>query len=346
VSGDYLWDRSGPRDPEIVRLERLLAPFGQADPAPSLRAGSAHRSRRISRAFVVATVTAAAAAMVLVAVVYRGSTADAAGFRVTTIAGDPTIGSRPIGGGGRLPSGRWIETDANARAAIDIADIGRVELDPGSRLRLVSTRPGDYRMHLVLGTIRAHIWAPPGQFSVETPSATTVDLGCAYSLTVGDDGGGLVRVTSGWVGFEWQGRESFIPAGAVCVTRPAIGPGTPYFDDVSDAFRSAIDVIDAGDLRRPGALVERREAIDRVLREAREKDVVTLWHLLGRLEPGERDRVFDVLARYVPPPASVTRDGIRGGDHAMLDAWWNRLGLGTTDWWRAWKQQWRDRSPR
>ena len=346
MSGDYLWDRSGPRDPDVVRFERILAPFGQADPAPPLRAGSAHRARRISRAFVVATVTAAAAAIVLVAVVYRGPTADAAGFRVTTIAGAPTIGSRSIGGSGRLPSGRWIETDANARAAIDIADIGRVELDSDSRLGLVSNRPGDYRMHLVRGTIQARIWAPPGQFSVETPSATTVDLGCAYSLTVGDDGAGVVRVTSGWVGFEWQGRESFIPAGAVCVTRPAIGPGTPYFDDVSDAFRSAIDVIDAGNPRRPGGVVERRAAIERVLGEARDKDVVTLWHLLSRLEPGERDRVFDVLARFVPPPASVTRDGIRAGDHTMLDAWWDRLGLGTTDWWRTWKQQWRDRSPR
>jgi hypothetical protein len=346
VSGDYLWDRTGPRDPEVVRLERLLASLGQADPAPALRAWLPGRRRRISLPFVVAAVTAAAAVIALVAVVYRGRTTDAAGFRVTTIAGAPTIGSRPVGGLGRLPPGRWIETDASARAAIEIADIGRVDLDPGSRLGLLSTRPGDYRMHLVRGTLRALIWAPPGQFSVETPSATTVDLGCAYSLTVGDDGAGLVRVTSGWVGFEWQGRESFIPAGAVCVTRPAIGPGTPYFDDVSDGFRSAIDVIDAGDPRRPAAAVERRAAIDRVLGEARDKDVVTLWHLLSRLEPEERDRVFAALARYVPPPSSVTREGIRAGDHAMLDAWWDRLGLGTTNWWRTWKQQWRDRSPR
>jgi hypothetical protein len=346
VSGDYLWDRTGPRDPEVVRLERLLAPLGQADPAPALRVWSDRRPRRISPAFVVAALTAAAAVIALVAVVYQGRSANAVGFRVTTIAGAPTIGSRPIGGRDRLPPGRWIETDASARAAIDVADIGRVELDPDSRLGLLSTRPGDYRMHLVRGTLRARIWAPPGQFSVETPSATTVDLGCAYSLTVGDDGAGLVRVTSGWVGFEWQGRESFIPAGAVCVTRPTIGPGTPYFDDVSDGFRSAIDVIDAGDRRRPAAGVERRAAIDRVLGEARDKDVVTLWHLLGRLDPAERDRVFDALARYVPPPPSVTRDGIRVGDRTMLDAWWDRLGLGTTDWWRTWKQQWRDRSPR
>jgi FecR-like protein len=352
VSGDYLWDRSGPRDPDVVELERLLAPLGQAHPAPAFRAPSVLSRRRASPAFVIAVTVAAAAVVALVAVVYESRTAPvidfggSSGFNVTTIAGAPTIASRPIGDRARLPLGRWIETDAAARAAIDIADIGRVELDPDSRLGLLSARPGDYRLHLVRGTLRARIWAPPGQFSVETPSSTTVDLGCAYTLTVGDDGAGLVRVTSGWVGFEWRGRESFIPAGAVCVTRPAMGPGTPYFDDVSDAFRSAIDVIDAGHPLAPNGVAERRAAIDRVLREARDKDVVTLWHLLSRVHPDERDRVFDALAQRVPPPASVTRQGIRAGDSAMLDAWWDRLGLGTTDWWRTWKQQWRDRSPR
>ena len=344
MSGDYLWDRSGPRDPDVVRLERLLAPLGQSNPPPELRIPTSRR--RFSAAFVLVVTAAAAVVAAVVTVVARDSRHQPTGFVVTTIAGSPMIGARPVGDRGRLLPGRWIETDSAARASIDIADIGRVDLDPQSRLRLVSSRPGDYRMHLLHGTLHALIWAPPGQFAVDTPTSTTVDLGCAYTLNVGDDGLGLVKVETGWVGFEWQGRESFIPAGAVCVTRPALGPGTPYFDDVSPAFRAAIDVIDAGDSRAPNAEAERRAALALVLTQARDKDVVTLWHLLSRLRPEERDAVFNALARFVPPPESITRDGIRRGDRAMLDAWWDRLGLGTTDWWRTWKQQWRDRSDR
>jgi hypothetical protein len=52
--------------------------------------------------------------------------------------------------------------------------------------------------------------------------------------------------------------------------------------------------------------------------------------------------VFDALARLVPPPASVTRDGIRAANRKMLDAWWDALGLGTANWWRTWKQPWRE----
>ena len=59
-------------------------------------------------------------------------------------------------------------------------------------------------MSLSKGAIHARIWAPPKQFFVNTPSATAVDLGCEYTLQVDEDGGGLIRVTLGWVSFEGE----------------------------------------------------------------------------------------------------------------------------------------------
>jgi hypothetical protein len=78
-----------------------------------------------------------------------------------------------------------------------------------------------------------------------------------------------------------------------------------------------------------------------VLREAQARDAFTLWHLLTRVEPASRDLVFDRLAALVPAPDGVTRDGIRAGDRAMLDTWWDHLGFGAANWWRVWRQQWR-----
>ena len=72
--------------------------------------------------------------------------------------------------------------------------------------------------------------------------------------------------------------------------------------------------------------------------EAEERDEVTLWHLLTRVGTSDRDRVFDRLAQFVPPPQGVTREGIRAGRREMLDAWWDALGLGTAAWWRTWKR--------
>jgi hypothetical protein len=243
-------------------------------------------------------------------------------------------GSADVSREGKLNVGGWLDT-SKSHATIEIGDIGRVDVEQGSRLGLLSTKPGDYRLHLERGTLHALIWAPPGQFFVETPSSTAVDLGCAYTLSVDDNGDGLVRVTSGWVGFEWRGRESFIPMGAVCRTRKGRGPGTPHYEDAAERFRGALDAIDFGEG------LARTMALDTVLESARERDAMSLWHLLSTVPPADRDRVYNTLAKLVPPPADCTLDGVREGDREMLDAWWNKLGLDTASWWRTWKQQWR-----
>lgn len=337
MSGDYLWDGCGPRDSDVAALERLLRPLGQSEPPPPF-VTLQRATRRVPRAAVFVMIASLAATIALVVVAWSARQPAPSGVEVTRLAGMPTIGSQPMAARGALEVGRWLETDAGAHATINLGDIGRVDVDPGTRLSLLRTRPGDMRLHLQHGTVHATILAPPGQFAVETASSTAVDLGCIYTLSVGDDGVGVVQVQLGWVGFVWRGRDAFIPAGMVDVTRPGLGPGTPRFEDTSAEFRAAIDAIDLG--RGPAAVAD--AALDRILREARMRDVVTLWHLLARVEPRSRDRVFDRLAGFVPPPAAVTRDGIRRGQREMLDAWWDGLGLGTAQWWGIWKQQWRE----
>jgi len=108
-------------------------------------------------------------------------------------------------------------------------------------------------------------------------------------------------------------------------------------DDAPAALVEALAAFDFGSL----APAARRDALGRALAAARREDAVTLWHLIARAAPADRDQVFDALARVAPPPVVVTREGIRAGDPAMRDAWWNALDLGDVDWWRTWKRQWR-----
>ena len=338
MSGDYLWDRSGPRVPEVVRLERVLGTLRQREPLRPLTISNAPRRRAPAVSFLVVLSAAAAVTIALVGGTWIHRFDATPGWEVTRVSGAPVVASRPVQDRAQLKVGGWLETNADARATIAVGTIGQVAVEPHTRLGRLSARPGDYRLHLVRGTMHALIWSPPGQFFVETPSSTAIDLGCAYTMTVDDEGVGVVRVTSGWVGFEWRGREAFIPAGAMCITRPGLGPGTPHFENTPPAFRAALAMLDL----RSGSASERDAALGRVLAEARERDSVTLWHLLTRVDPDQRGRVFDRLAELVPPPAGVTRDGVREGRREMLDRWWDDLGLGTSAWWRTWKQQWRD----
>jgi hypothetical protein len=239
----------------------------------------------------------------------------------------------------RLELGEALETDAVSRASVAVAEIGRLEVEPMTRLRLLQSGTGRKRIALYRGTIRATIWAPPGQFVVDTPSAVAVDLGCMYTLHVDDAGNGILRTTLGWVGFHRNGHESFIPAGAACATNAKSGPGTPYFEDASDAFRSALTRLDS---MEPDPS-RRKSALDLVLHEARARDALTIWHLLSRVSATERPSVYNRLAALVPPPSGVTREGILRLDITMLDSWWNALDLGDISLWRHWEQSWTGR---
>jgi hypothetical protein len=333
---DYLWDGSGEPDPEIVRLETLLSAYRHRGTLPMLPAR--RPERRMRAAQWTLQILAAAASLTLVAgAAWFASAVRPARWTVQSLAGAPSVSGNRIDSPSRLPIGQVVTTDDVSRARIAVGSIGMVDVEPNSRIRLITSRAGEQRMRLDRGEISARIWSPPGRFFVNTPAATAVDLGCAYKLRVDDRGWGRVAVESGWVAFEYKGRESFIPKDAVCATRPGFGPGTPCYADAPAGLEIALTILDfsaTDDVRRKGAL-------DEVLAAVREKDALTLWHLLDRGTPEERERVYDRMATLVPPPAGVNRADIVRGDRRQRDAWWNKLGLDSVSWWRIWKSPWR-----
>lgn len=352
MKDDYLWDGSGEPDPEVQKLEKVLGLYRHDRPAPSFEQVVDVRPAKVRSRFLnfrLSFAFGAVAAILLVAVALiflrlRPVPNLGPAWDVARLEGAPRVGSKAIRGNaavGKLGIGQTLETDASSRAAITFDETGRVEVGRSSRLRLVTNGPGHQRLYLERGTIRATIWAPPGEFVVDTPSAVAVDLGCVYTLHVDDSGAGLLRTTMGWVGFKLSGHESFIPAGAVCATRPKIGPGTPYFENATRAFRDALARFDFGE----NTPAERSALLGTILAGARKDDALTLWHLISRVSDADRPRVYDRLAALAPPPTGVTRDGILRVDRQMLDAWWNSLGYGDVSLWRTYERDWSQRAP-
>jgi hypothetical protein len=144
-----------------------------------------------------------------------------------------------------------------------------------------------------------------------------VDLGCEYTLEVDKAGNSRLHVTSGYVALERDGRESIVPAGAVCLTKKGKGLGTPFSDDATELFQKALYRFD---FEGGGAA-----ALEQVIKEANLYDALTLWHLLSRVAPADRGRVFDALAARVKPPKIVNREGVLRLDKKMLEAWWTEI---------------------
>jgi len=253
-----------------------------------------------------------AAAFALIAIAVAGSY-----WWMREDAPRPWEVTHAMGGPRRMASGEWVETAGGANARIIVGELGTVDVAPDTRVQLGQVRDSEYRLALAHGTISATINAPPRLFIVDTPASTVVDLGCAYTVTVGTDGTGELRMTSGWAALEFKGRESLVPAGAICRTTPGAGPGTPYFEDASAALKRAVDDFDA---RNDAAA-----ALDVVVKQSRIRDTLTLWHLLSRVDAADRVKVYDRIAAFVPPPDGVSREQILALDDDALRKWREEL---------------------
>jgi hypothetical protein len=331
MDDDYLWDRSGEPDPDVARLEQTLgrlsyrastAKQGAATVSTSAneRPASAPlvRPRARTRWLVVAlAATLALGAWILWPRRDAPPTPVAStpqpSFLVQQLKGSPRVGASAFQGTASLAVGEWLETDPSARARIAVADIGVVDVAERSRVRLTKTGPSQHRLDLDVGSIAVKVDAPPRLFVVGTPSATAVDLGCAYTLDVDARGYGTLRVTSGWVSLEDQGRVSLVAAGAECQSRPKLGLGTPAFDDAPRALRDALAQFDFED---GGA-----NAIADVLKAARPRDALTLWHVLQRVDGVLRGQVYERLRNFVALPADVSDAAVLRLDPAALGKW-------------------------
>ena len=163
------WDGSGS---PIGRCVETLLRKAAADSAPPALPAAARVARLTT--WTMRSLSAAAAVLLIAAAGWLVFGRARGGWSVQTLAGTPIVDGLHAGdarSASRLGIGEWLVTDGISRARIAVGEIGRVDVEPNTRLQLMEARGREHRMALARGTIHARIWAPPKFFYVNTPSA-------------------------------------------------------------------------------------------------------------------------------------------------------------------------------
>lgn len=336
MDDDYLWDRSGPVDTEVARLESLLQGHAHAGATRSARV--ARPTKPPMRARRRWRVALAAAAMLAVCAIGMRAWFEQrlhweAGepWQVLAQQGDVRIDGRSQQAS-MLKLDGTLETGANAMTRLRAAGIGEVAVGAGSRVRLVETRTGRHRVQLEQGSLWARVWAPPGQFGVGVTGADVIDLGCEFLLKVDADGNGSLSVLSGWVQVDNLRREVLVPQGTRVRVNGDGAAGTPHAFSASPAFVVALEAIDA----RNGAVDANGEEVRRLIAASRQQDAISLLVLLRDYPQLAEGPMFERLASLLPTPLA-TRAAWRNDRMAVLNAWWDALPYPRVKrWWTQW----------
>ena len=323
MNEDYLWDGSGEPDADVVNMEKALGGLRYDAPLQMVSPGL-FRRRPMQIAIAVAAMLVVGIGLTAwlsgaqpgkkdtllvgsvplripniggAACVSHGADQGST-WSVSAVAGAPRCGSVPLAKDMRLAVGGWLETDSTSSAEIGVADIGKVTVDPNSRVRLVATSATEHRLELARGRMHAVINAPPRLFLVDTPSGTAVDLGCEYTLEVDESGGSRLEVTAGYVAVAHGGRETLVPAGYLTESHPGRGPAPTVAATSTTKFRQAVHAF-AFDGRTDAAL-------DIVLSQATPVDSITVWHLLPLVTEAQCAKVEARLTALVGPRGGGT----------------------------------------
>ncbi len=223
-------------------------------------------------------------------------------WKVSTLQGTPSVSGKPFFNTDSISEGQYITTDSVSKAELKVGDIGTIIIEPGSKVKLLKTAAGNSRLKLEYGSIDAKMNAPPKTFYVETVSATAVDLGCSYRLTIDTAGDGILFVRSGMVSLQSANRESLVPAGKYCITRKDFGPGTPFREGISPEMKKALMQFDFGECAS--------SCIKTIVRNAQKSDAVTLINILPRVDDEYKPIVYEKVAYYYAPPKHIPHDSI------------------------------------
>ena len=238
-------------------------------------------------------------------------------WKVSNIQGNSLIGNSSMSSNDSIKEGQWIQTNNDSRAELIVANIGKVIIEPNSKIVFVKGADGNNRIMVEYGTINTVMNPNSRSFFVEMPSAVATDNGGSYTMTVDSTGDGLVYVRTGKVEIASANRDAIIPAGSLVLTKRNIGVGTPFNENSTVKFKNALFNYDFGNCNDA--------CVKTLLNSAKMSDAVTLVNLIPTVNKEYSDQVYTKLANFVSPPTPIHTDSIPFINEEEISKWIDKI---------------------
>ncbi len=238
-------------------------------------------------------------------------------WKVTSLSGTPFISEEAMAKLDSIRDGEYIVTNDSSRAELFITDIGKVLVEPNTKLMIVKGEDGKNKLSVIYGTIDADMKKVQEPVRVELPSAVAMDDGGSYKVTVDGSGDGLFFVKSGQVEVVSANKQSVVPAGSLVMTKKDRGVGTPFSNQTSEVFKKALYNFDFGNCDV--------SCVTTILDAANKNDAVSLVNMIPEVEEQYKDKVYSKVASFVPPPRPVHRDSLPYIDEKEIEEWESKI---------------------
>ncbi|MBS1516538.1 MAG: FecR domain-containing protein [Bacteroidetes bacterium] len=237
-------------------------------------------------------------------------------WKVINLEGTPMIGGIGIAGTDSIKEGQWITTDSNSRAELIIADIGKVTIEPGSKVVFVTGNDSLKKIMVEYGMINTETKNVNNMpFKVEIPSAVAENKDGSYTVKIDKKGDGMIIVKSGKLDVQSNIRDAIIPAGNIVMTKNGVGVGTPFNENASKGFKNALFDFDFGNCSDNCVRV--------LLDNAQMTDAVSLVNILNgkKLGASEKNEIYNKVVKFIPPPEEIRKDSIAHFNEKELEVW-------------------------
>lgn len=233
----------------------------------------------------------------------------AKGWNVDVTMGSVLINNNAVNSETELELNSLLITDENSSARILIPQIGVIQVEPNSSL---SRTRKDFEIKLIKGKVEKKSDAQ----TAEAKLTITTDLAdfneessSDFEISAAEENNELF-VFNGTVKIVVKGFEAIVPENFACNIKKG-KYAVPYNPNSDPQIVKLIKEYSGP--ADPNMVL--------VVSYAKKSDALSLWHILQLSSEENRPIVFKKLNELVPPPETVTGEGIQKLNREMLDQW-------------------------